>query len=204
MECDEDLISMQAERELYYKKQQLIKQVQTRRDKKINELRLEVEKVCQQEKRKRDARKRVPPIAYRHRTAAAVDTADNPPVATSPSSSSVIDLVSSSESDDEGSQSPSKRPRAMKKPNRLPPPTPPDGTFIPGRIVTDTPLIRLLLRLQQEHHGDVSVYPPPCCDSNRCGYSTGCLHSQRKRLAKRLIEIECVLYGKHPENYILD
>ena len=40
MECDEELIFMQAERELHYMKQQLIKQVQMRRDKKINELRI--------------------------------------------------------------------------------------------------------------------------------------------------------------------
>ena len=189
---------MQAERLLHYKKEQLTNQVMIRRNEKIAALRAEVMKVRAVENRKRAARN-----AARNTAVKTAATVDNPPPATTPTSP-FIDLVSSSSESDGGEVSPPKRSRDSQERTRLPPPTPPDGTFIPGKIVKDTPLMRLLLRLQQEHHGDVSVYPPPCCDSNRCGYSTGCLHGQRQRLAKRLVEIECVLYGKNPENYILD
>ena len=66
-----------------------------------------------------------------------------------------------------------------------------------GRIMEDTALLRLLIRSQREiNFGDPGTLPPPLCTSPMCPYSTGCLHGQRARLVRRLLEIENALYGK--------
>ena len=94
------------------------------------------------------------------------------------------------------SPSPTKKKRTPEKSSS---PVLPDGRVI-TRIIFDTPLLRLIEALIKRHN-NTGVYPPPCCDSAKCGYSTGCLHGQRLALAKRLVELEFVLFGKNPGKF---
>ena len=196
MKRNAQLIEQQAERLLFYKKGQLSREVAERRDARIFALQRQV-RAAQLEKEERLRKKELldsPAPKNKELLAAADDFIDLVSPFSSPASTSYKREV------DETSPSVSKRQRPTVRVLQ-PKSITPDGRVI-HRIIADTPLLRIIEQVMRKHNdGNTGMYPPPCCDGVSCGYSTGCLHGQRLALVKRLVQLECVLYGKNPSNF---
>ena len=197
MKRNAQLIEQQAERLLFYKKGQLSREVAERRDARIFALQRQV-RDAQLEKEERLRKKELidsPVQKNKELLAAADDFIDLVSPFSSPASTSYKREV------DETSPSVSKRQRTTAASVLQPKSVTPDGRVI-NRIIDDTPLQRLIEKTMKQHDdANPAAYPPPVCDGASCEYSTGCLHGQRLALVKRLVQLECVLYGKNPSRF---
>ena len=193
IERNPELMETQASIALYYKKKQLSQEVQERRDARIFQLQSEVREARAIEDAAREVRAKRKSAA----SSAAAAAVRNEEILSE--ADDFIDLVSPPKNTPV--HTPPKQPTPPKRQRHSPVHTShitPNGCVV-KRFIPDTPLLRLIEKLLREHNGNnPALYPPPCCDNDRCGYSTGCLHGQRLALAKRLVELECVLFGKNP------
>ena len=202
LESDAQLVEMQADRIMYFKKRQLKEKIQERRTERLSQLRSTgPSQILLPEQPVTEVLHEVGAANYPSPT---LRTPTTTPTGT-------INLVSPSPGSDATPRTPrtptTSTPTKRKKTSHLannktqsqtsPPPM---ATHV--QLVKDTPLLRLIVKMQREHHGEVGVYPPPLCNSHRCGYSRGCLHGQRYALAKRLVELEVVLFGLAPADYV--
>ena len=199
MKWNAQLIEHQAERLLYYKKEQLSQQVAERRDARIFQLQRQVREARETEECLRTKHTLINSSPAK-KNAELLTDADDFINLVSPFTSPVSTSCKSDRGVVETYPTVSKRQRPTESVLQ-PKSVTPDGRVI-NRIIDDTPLQRLIEKtLKKYMRGNPGVYPPPVCDGASCGYSTGCLHGQSLELVKRLCQLECVLYGKNPSKF---
>ena len=197
---DRELVRMQGEAMLRYKKDQLAEAVTARRDSRIKDLRAKVRQQEQVRNYKHGAAAAAPavptatpvplPVAVAVATSTSAKTDSGKRASPSgckrprPSGAAAAAATSATSSDDDD------YPKLLIDRGTNPSPK------HPTVILRDTPLLQLLQQVKREYVGNAGVLSPPCCGSDMCGYATGCLHGQRRRLAARLLEVEYLLYGK--------
>ena len=193
MKSNTQLMAQQAEQLLYYKKEQLTKQVTERRDARIFELQQQVREARKTEECLRQ-KNVVDSVAKKNETILA--DADEYIDLVSPSSSPAS-APSKCDRREVDETTPTKRQRTTLQPELVTP----DGRVI-NRIIDDTPLIRLIEKTMEKHKDvDPGTYRPPVCGNVSCAYTKGCLLGQRLALVERLVQLERVLHGKNPSKF---
>ena len=105
-------------------------------------------------------------------------------------------VITESDTEESSADSPASTPKLIKRKRTIRVQVPVASTTPTPSAATATPstLLRLLRQIQTS---DDPSLDPPECECSECPFCTGALMEQRFCLARRLVQIENSLYGKH-------